>query len=146
MALFDYRIGSGHNLALGNLTNIENFLWQYVRPRLAAPTSPPINWTPVKTQLLDGTRRGDGRVDHRWEFIGVLPLTALDALIDSYLTTASVIVDSKAVTIYTPDWEAGGGYVRCNAYLLRPIPETDYTKRRTKALNLRLNFQDLVKL
>jgi hypothetical protein len=142
MPLYDYRIGSGHGLALGSLTNIENLIWPYVRPRLVAPSSPPINWAPVKTQLMDGSRSGDGRVDHVWEF-SVLPLTALDYLIDLLLTTGGVIVDSKACTIYTPDWEAGGTSVRCNAYILRPQPGIDYTRRGRKAIGLRWPFQDL---
>jgi hypothetical protein len=142
MARYDYRIASGHNVALGSLTNVENIgqLWLAgVRP---PPVTVPVNTYPTRYIALSGIEYGDGLIKHEWRF-SIIPSTGLDYLQDTYLGAVTVV--SAAVTIYTRLQDQGVNvYARYNAYLARPIPGQDYQYRQRKIINLALRFNGLV--
>lgn len=135
--LYDYRIATGHNVALGSLTVVSS-ISQF---RHVAPISQPVPPFPQRVMLLSGRQVGYGRIDHEWVF-PILPPAALDKLIDDYLVTSSAVVASKAVTIYTRLHDRLT-YARYNAYLLYPRSGEDYRYENQYIRDLRLKFTDL---
>lgn len=141
MALYDYRWASGFNVALANLRNVETDLFPYTTPRLVAPQSGIVNTLPRRTKMLNASVKGDGTINLEWRF-STLSITALEYIIDTYLTTANVVQASKAMTIYTRQAELNT-YTRYNAYLELPVPGIDYTYRQNAAVDLVLRFSGL---
>lgn len=143
----DYRIASGHDVALAGLQNIVTLIQQQTgRLLLIAPRSQPVNPFPVETPLGSGRVAGDGKPTHEWVFDG-LPIAAFTYILTTYLYTTGAKVKSKAVTIYTPTFDEGSGvYSRFNAYLVYPIPGEDYEYTRKNVVNYRMRFTHLVEL
>lgn len=143
----DYRIASGHNVALAGLQNIVTLIQQRTgRLLLIAPRSQPVNWFPVETPLGSGRVAGDGKPMHEWVFDG-LPIAAFTYILQTYLYTSGAKVKSKAVTIYTPTFDEGDGvYSRFNAYLVYPTPGDDYEYTRKNVISYRMRFTHLVEL
>ncbi|MBK8035293.1 MAG: hypothetical protein IPK17_38475 [Chloroflexi bacterium] len=136
-----YAWASDWDVPLIDLDNVAVDLKPHTLGRLIAPISEPVDTFPVRGRLGSGRVRGDGQIDHQWVF-PVLPLAALHHIIDSKLTTSSVIVTSKQVTIYTPQHELEQ-YARFNTWLTLPKPGTDYRIRRGFAMDLVLRFTNL---
>lgn len=147
VCLPDYRIASGHDVALASLQQIVTFVQSTSGRRpIVAPNSQPVNRWPVETVVGDGQVRGDGRPGHEWN-IGAMRIAAFTAFLQAYLYTTGSPVKSKAVTIYTPTFDLGDGmYTRYNAYLIWPVPGEDYRYFRKAVVDLRLRFSRLVAL
>lgn len=142
MALYDYRIATGHDVALGSLDNIEDvFLSVLNRRILLPPKTQPVNPYPIQTPLGSGRVSGHGTVTHIWHW-DIFPYACLKKLLDDYLTTSGTVVNSKACTIYTRDHPLET-YRRYNAYIVKPIPGDDFTWDRKHIFNLNLRFNDL---
>jgi hypothetical protein len=136
-ALYSYRIASGWNVALGSLVNLE-LITQIGRP----PTRcQPVNLFPIATEMLSNIVYGDGTPSLTWMFDS-LPVGALPYILSTYLTTSSVLVKSKKVTIFT-NLRDRGYYGRFNAYLSLPEPENDYKFDGNLILGLKLHFSGL---
>src|SRR5574338_803381 len=118
---YDYRIAVGSSVALGSLINVEDLLWPYTRPRRIVPRSQPVNAFPVRTTLGSGRVRGDGAINHAWEFTAI-PVAAVDYLM-TYLFSSGTAV-STAVTISTRRHELDD-YARFNAYAVLPVVGQD---------------------
>lgn len=142
--LYQYSIGSGHNLPLGSLTNIE-LLVGFELPAKTAPVNP----FPVENFVLSGNAQSQGRLDHVWEFT-YLKYTALDTFIDNYLVSSGTLYSSRPVTIYTRKRDRGeNSYGRYNAYVHYPRPNQDYDvddNPSDKVLNVRIRFTGLEEL
>jgi hypothetical protein len=141
MPFYDYRIAVGSSVALGSLSNIEDVLYPYTAPLRIAPRSQPVNLYPVRTVLGSGRVRGDGAIDHAWEFSG-LRQTAVQYLLHTLLFSSGV---STAVTIYTR-LHSTGTYARYNAYAVLPAPGQDLEYLRAGVYRVTLRFSDLVAL
>ena len=141
MAFADYRIAVGSSVALGSLTNIEDLLWPYTKPLYIAPRSQPVDLYPVRTVLGSGRVRGDGTINHAWEWTGIKQ-AAVQYLLHTYLFSSSV---STAVTIYTR-LHSTGSYARYNAYAILPVPGQDLEYIRQNTYRMTLRFSDLVAL
>jgi len=117
MALFDYRIAAGYNVALGSLTNIESITvagYKFRAPQVYGTYNPG-----------DYRYRGDGTVYQAgyasvvWKF-GALTRGQYEYLRDTILSAAY----SGKVTIYTRLGAAT--YTRMNAVMVLPKPvDTD---------------------
>ena len=142
MSFYDYRIAVGSNVALGSLSNIEDILWPHTKPLRIAPRTQPVNAFPVRTVLGSGRVRGDGTINHAWEFTAI-PKAAVDYLY-TYLWTAGTVV-STAVTIYTRRHELDD-YARYNAYAILPVVGQDIEYLRGGVLRMVISFSDLVAL
>lgn len=138
MALTQYAIAAGHNVALVSLLNVEDLLYTYTKPRRVPPKSQPVNAYPFRRVALGGRTYGDGQISHAWLW-DVLPRTAID-----FLNTYTVGVVSAAVTIYTRATPTT--FARYNAYITMLEPGITYTDDRGKAINITLNFTELVAL
>lgn len=143
----DYRIASGHNVALANMQQLVTLIRTLTQDlTLNAPNSQPVDLFPVETALGSGRTAGDGKPSHEWNMSGV-HVVFLNWVIANCLTTGGSIVASKAVTIYTPVFDITDGlYKRYNAYLVKPKPRDDYTYTRKLTLDLRLRFTHLVEI
>lgn len=139
---YDYRIAVGSSVALGSLINVEDLLWPYTNPRRIVPRSQPVSAFPVRTVLGSGRERGDGTINHAWEFTA-LNKAAVDYL-HTYLWSSGTVV-STAVTIYTRQHELDQ-YTRYNAYAVLPVPGQDIEYIRQGVLRLTVRFSDLVAL
>lgn len=143
MPLSLYRLATGHGVALVSMPNFEASLYGYTRPRIIHPSAQPVDEFPLRTDILDGTERGDGRIDLDW-LIDFLPQDAFDWYIVTHLVTSGAIVVSKAATIYTKAYTATGlGWKRYNCYACFPQPNVDYRQRKDGVADLRLRFRDL---
>ena len=91
--------------------------------------------------LGSGRVRGDGAIDHAWEFSG-LRQTAVQYLLHTLLFSSGV---STAVTIYTR-LHSTGTYARYNAYAVLPAPGQDLEYLRAGVYRVTLRFSDLVAL
>ena len=141
MAFADYRIAVGSSVALGSLTNVEDLLWPYTKPLSLPPRSQPVDLYPVRTVLGSGRVRGDGTINHAWEWTGIKQ-AAVQYLLHTYLFASSV---STAVTIYTR-LHSTGSYARYNAYAILPVPGQDLEYIRQNTYRMTLRFSDLVAL
>ena len=139
---YSYSIATGSNVALVSLTNVEDLIWNYTRPRRIVPRSQPVNAFPVRTTTGSGRERGDGAIDHSWEFTAI-PVAAVDYLM-SFLWAGGTVV-STAVTINTPRHELDE-YFRANAYAILPVPGQDLEYLRAGVLRMVIRFNDLVAL
>jgi hypothetical protein len=139
---YDYRIAVGSSVALGSLSNIEDVLYPFTAPMRIAPRSQPVNAYPVRTVLGSGRVRGDGTVDHAWEF-PALKAGAVNYLLYALLFPGGVV--STAVTVYTRRHEAAT-YARYNAWAILPLPGQDLEYLRAGVIRLTLRFSDLVTL
>jgi hypothetical protein len=139
MALHEYKIALGSNQPAGSLVNIED-VTNVKRP----PRHTPIAYAPVKSTLLNGNTRRDGRNDFVWKFDS-LPDEGFQQIIASYLTSSGTVVGGTTVTVNTYDVRAGT-YIRANAYLNLPLEDVDYTYEGGYVQNLQLRFTKLVKL
>lgn len=115
MTLYDYRWANGFNIALINLSNVEDDLYPYTKPRRIAPRSQPVDPFPVETRLMNQRVRGDGEISHAWEI--VLPAKAYHYILTEKFSGGTV--KSVEQTIYTRrhDLET---YARYNCYLVQP--------------------------
>lgn len=147
VCLPDYRIASGHNIALASLQNVSTLIRTLTgRQQMIAPNSQPVNPFPVETPVGDGYVIGGGKPNHEW-VIGSVSILFLNHLLGNYLTTDAALVNSKEVTIYTPVFDIQTGlYKRYNAILLKPRPIEDFTYTRKRTVDLRLRFTHLVAL
>lgn len=139
MPFYSYSIAVGSNVALASLSNIEDVLYPYTKPRRIAPRSQMPDMYPVRTTLGSGRVRGDGIVTHAWEFTA-LPKAAVDYLM-TYLWAGGTAV-STAVTLYTRQHELDQ-YTRFNAYAILPVPGQDIEYLRQGVMRLVLNFSGL---
>ncbi len=142
MPFYSYSIAVGSSVALASLSNIEDVLLPYTRPLRIAPRSQPVNAYPVRTVLGSGRERGDGAINHAWEFTAINK-AAVDYLY-TYLWSAGTVV-STAVTIYTRQHELDQ-YVRANAYAVLPVPGQDIEYLRQGVFRMVIRFNDLVTL
>lgn len=142
MSFYDYRIAVGSSVALASLSNIEDVLYGVTRPRRIAPRSQPVNAYPVRTILGSGKERGDGTINHAWEFTAI-PVTAVNYLLNVYLFSGGAV--STAVTIYTRVHSANT-YARYNAWAVLPAPGSDLEYLRGNVCRLTLRFNDMVAL
>ncbi len=143
----DYRIASGHDVALVGLQNIVTLIQQQTgRLLLIAPRSQPVNPFPIETPVGSGRVAGDGKPGHEWLF-DALPIAAFTYILTTYLYTTGAKVKSKPVTIYTPTFDEGSGvYSRFNAYLVYPTPGDDYEYTRKNVVSYRMRFTHLTEL
>ena len=141
MPVYDYRWALGSNVALSSLTNVETDLLPYTHGITVAPTSQPVNPFPVRNVALSGVMRGEGTITHQWVF-SVLPIAALDYILDTYLTVGGALVVSRAMTIYTRRHDRLT-YNRYNCNLTLPAGGVDYQFKRGYVLNLTLTFTRL---
>ena len=141
MSFYDYRIAVGSSVALASLTNVETLLWPYTKPLAIAPRSQPVNLYPIRTALGSGRERGDGTINHAWEFTA-LKQAAVGYLLHTYLFASGI---STAVTIYTR-LHSTGAYARYNAYANLPVPGQDMEYIRQGIFRMTLRFSDLVAL
>jgi len=139
---YSYAIALGSGVALASLIDAEDLLWNYTRPRRIVPRSQPPNLYPVRTTLGSGRVRGDGAIDHSWEFTAI-PVAAVDYLM-SFLWAGGTVV-STAVTINTPRHELDE-YFRANAYAILPVPGTDMEYIKQGVMRLTIRFSELVAL
>ncbi len=115
MAVSDHRIATGHGVALGSLTNVEDISqFQYQGVGLY-PTSPIIDPYPVRTRVLSTKEYGDGAIPHEW-FWNLLPQVAVEYIYDTYMSGGTVVTNNA--TIYTPRFDYDD-WVRYNAYIYR---------------------------
>jgi hypothetical protein len=138
--LYSYRIGSGWNVSLSSLVNVE-LITQIARPPSKVL---PVSIFPVRTQVLSNAVFGDGSLSLTWQFDSLL-ITGLNYIISTYLTTSTLPVASKKVTIYTNNRDRAL-YTRYNCYLVYPESGNDYTLDGLYALNLKLKFSGLTAL
>jgi hypothetical protein len=141
VANYDYRIAVGSSVALASLTNVETLLWPYTKPLAIAPRSQPVDLYPVRTTLGSGRVRGDGTINHTWEFTGIKQ-AAVQYLLHTLLFSSGV---STAVTIYTR-LHSTGAYARYNCYAILPVPGQDLEYVRQGVYRMALRFSDLVAL
>lgn len=136
-ALYSYRLGTGWNVALGSLVNVE------LIPQIARPPSNalPVDPFPIRTEMLSNLVYGDGSPGHVWSYDSLL-ITGLNYIIATYLTTAGAVVASKKITLYT-NLRDRATYARYNAYLEYPQAGRDYTLDGLYCRNLKLNFSGL---
>lgn len=115
MPYYDYRWANGHDVALANLSNVEDYLYPYTKPRRIPPRSQPVDPFPVETELMDQSVRGDGAISHLW--LIVLPVAAYHFILTDKFSNGTV--KSVSQTIYTRrhDLET---YARYNCYLVQP--------------------------
>ena len=132
---------TGHDVAVANLTVVEVDLYSYTKPFQLYPNAQPVEPFPVRRKTLDSYERGDGELTVVWNF-AKLPLAALYYVIDTYLVTSTVEVDSKAITIYTLK-RAPDVYLRYNAYLAYPKAGDDYRIEGNAALDVKFRFNGL---
>lgn len=136
---YQYAWATGWNVPYSSLVNVEMSLAPYTDDKRGRPpVAPPLSLYPVRTQMYSGFMRGDGRITLVWTF-PQLEAAALDYIIDTFLVTSSTVVSSKAITINTRRVDRQI-YSRCNAYIVLPQPETDYTYEDGMIRNLRITF------
>ena len=138
---YEYAIGIGHGLALNALANIEDLLYPFTKPRRLTVRTQMLNAFPVRTVLGSGRERGDGAINHAFEFTAINQ----DAVAAWYAYLWSGSVVSTAVTIYTRLFEAGS-YGRYSAYAVRPLPGQDVEHIRGGIYRLTTRFNDLAAL
>jgi hypothetical protein len=132
MAIYDYRIAAGTDVALVSLTNVEDLL-------TFAPRSQPVDIYPVRRTVLSGAVVGNGTVNHVWTW-AVLPIADVKLLEDTFFTSGTVV--SANVTIYTRRHDRAA-YTRYNAIAVLPQPGQDFEYDRKYARNVRLTFRNL---
>jgi hypothetical protein len=142
---YDYRIAMGFNVPLGSMTNVETLLSPYQGLYPSAPTSPQLNRYPVRDMTGAGYERGDGRLDHPWNWRVWLRAT-MDYVVTNWFTVSGVIVVSRPMTIYTPLHDRNGVYVRCNAYGTLFVPDDDGAFRLKRFDDPQLRFTKLIPL
>lgn len=135
---YSYSIAVGSSVALGSLINMEDLIYPYTKPRRITVRSQVVNLYPVRTVTGSGRERGDGTINHAWEFTGINQ-TAVNYLY-SYLWTGSVV--STAVTIYTRLHQSAT-YARYNAYAVRPLPTQDVEYLRAGVFRMVIRFSNL---
>lgn len=145
MAISDYRWAAGNNVALANLKNIENELrprnYRTVgdAPKNVGIRSQPVDAFPVRTRLMNGQERGDGRIDHALDM--VLMTYAVRYVLDTYLSSGTVV--SAPMTLYTRRHELDS-YARYNANLTLPSVENgDLEYLRQGVFRVRWRFTNL---
>jgi hypothetical protein len=141
MPYYDYRIAVGSSVALASLMNVETLLFPYTRPLQIAPRTQPVDLYPIRTTLGSGRVRGDGTINHVWEWTGIKQV-AVQYFLHTYLFSSGV---STAVTIYTR-LHSTGAYARYNAYAILPAPGPDLEYIRQGIYRMTLRFSDLVAL
>lgn len=139
---YSYSIAVGSSVALGSLSNIEDLIYPYTRPRRITVRSLIPDLYPVRTTLGSGRMRGDGAAQASWEFTAI-PKAAVDYLM-TYLWSSGTVV-STACTIYTRRHELDE-YFRANAYAILPVPGQDLEYLRAGVLRMVIKFNDLVAL
>ena len=139
---YSYAIGLGSGVALASLIDAEALLYPYTKPRRIVPRSQMPDTYPVRTTLGSGRVRGDGAIDHSWEYTAI-PVAAVDYLM-SYLWAGGTVV-STAVTINTPRHDLDD-YGRFNAYAILPVPGTDMEYIKQGVMRLTIRFSELVGL
>ena len=142
MPFYSYSIAVGSSVALASLSNVEDLIYPYTKPRRIAPRSQMPDMYPVRTTLGSGRVRGDGSAQAAWEFSGI-PKAAVDYFM-TYLWSGGTVV-STAVTIYTRQHELDQ-YVRANAYAVLPVPGQDIEYLRQGVFRMVIRFNDLVTL
>lgn len=115
MPIYSYAWANGFDVALVNLSNVEDYLFPYTKPRRIAPRSQPVDLFPVETVMMDQSVRGDGAISHAWEM--TLPTAAYAYIMTDKFSGGSV--KSAAQTISTRRHELGT-YARYNCYLVQP--------------------------
>lgn len=113
MAIYDYRIASGWNVALASLTNVEDIPAFKVYPGVGlAPKTQPVNRYPIRVVALDQRVYGDGTPVLDWLF-EYLPVAAV-YYIENTLHSGGTVVGA-ANTIYTRQHDLLT-YARYNVY------------------------------
>lgn len=139
---YSYAIATGSSVALASLINVEDLIYPYTAPRRITVRSQMPDMFPVRTTLGSGRIRGDGVINHAWEFTG-LNQEAVDYL-HTYLWSAGTVV-STACTIYTRRHELDE-YGRFNCYAILPQPGQDIEHIRAGVFRMVIRFSDLVAL
>lgn len=145
MVFQDYRIASGHSVALASLNQIENQLFQQNRRvsggklyRVGIRSSI-LNLHSVRQVALSGKERRSGFGVVVWEM--TLAVYGLKFWMDTYLSETV----SMPVTIYTRKHQAAS-FVRCNA-LAHPLdPDGDIEYLRQGVFRVRQRFGDVTAL
>lgn len=137
MAIYDYRIGVGYNVALGSLTNIEDITptndIAFAPPNAISTYSPGIRRT-----RTDSRDYFAGKKTCSWVF-SMLTWKQVEYLMDTYCNS---LYDGP-VTIYT---RAGRTtYARFNALMKLPIP-VEANRELVVYRDYRVTFIDLVAL
>lgn len=114
----DFRIATGHGVALASLTHVEALAAFQLGMRAFAPNAQPVNLYPLRYQVLSGKEFGDGNVTLAWTF-PVVPASAI-----TYINTLHSTNISLAVTLYTRSTPEA--FARYNAYSVLPVPDVDY--------------------
>lgn len=135
MPQYDYRIATGHGVALGSLTNVETLL-------TLAPVSALVDPYPVRVRVLSGREYGHGTINLTWRF-RALPVAYFKVIEDTFHTSGTVV--SAAVTIYTRRANRAT-YTRYNAWSILPQPEAEYTYNERFVYDLEWRFTGLVAL
>ena len=141
MPITNYRWAASHNVALGSLSFVENDLKPYMRLRIGAPRSQPVDPFPVRTMVQAGYELGDGRIDHTWDM--VISTTALEFIIEVKFSLTSVV--STPATIYTRRHDRND-FARYNAYVTLPKPGQDVVYVRQNVVRVSLRFTGLIAL
>lgn len=145
--IYSYAWAAGHNIALANLTNVENDIgpfnyratgWGLTR---VAIQSQPVDIFPIRTLLDAGYERGDGLINHEWRM--TLAKFGVKRVLDAYLSSGTVA--STAMTIYTRRHELDS-YARYNCYLTLPKPGETLTYLRENVFEVAWRFTNLVAL
>lgn len=136
---YSYAIGSGWNVALASLTNLENLSQFVVRGNPVPVSTQPVNLFPIVRVAGSGKPKGYGRVDHAWTW-SVLPQAAIQYLEDTFFSSGTVV--SAQVTINTRR-QNRGTYTRYNAYAQLLIPTVNYTYRQNMFVGVTMLFYGL---
>ena len=139
---YSYSIAVGSSVALGSLSNIEDLIFPYTRPRRITVRSQMPDMYPVRTTLGSGKVRGDGAAQATWEFTAI-PVAAVNYLY-TYLWSGGSAV-STAVTILTRRHELAT-YARYNAQAIQPVPGQDLEYLRGNVMRMVIRFNELVAL
>ena len=146
--LYQYAWAVSHNVALANLTNVENDINPHnYRVVGAAYTrvgiqSQPVDEFPVRTLLASGRERGDGIPTHAWRM--TLTTYGYKHVLDTYFSSAAAV--GVPMTISTRMHRLAS-YKRFNVYAVLPSQQKG-TERfiRADVWELTFEFTGLVAL
>jgi hypothetical protein len=143
MGFLNYGWALGWNVADNSLTNPEDDLYVFTKPKWIEPVSDPIAGGIIESIAMSGWSAMHGRRDFFW-VIPVCPLTGLDWIYDTFYPTN----DTALMTVRQRN-HVTGVYTRYNVYAKKPQPPSleragDYIRRDTDALNLILRYRRAV--
>ena len=135
-----YAMASGHNVALGSLTDMAEFVAPYVYGIYLPPRSPELDFYPVRKIPISTRTKGGGSISHIWQY-DALPVAAFEDMLSTFATPGI----ANPVTINTPI-HTEQDYRRFNAYLDYPQANVDFTYTSYFIVNIVLRFSGLVEL